>query len=62
MDPSWNTDTGVSALSNEIFQPIGQHQKSAQDAGELEDTAPTLKNQCRRSRQYPQLVNVSDLI
>jgi hypothetical protein len=41
MDPSRNTDTSVSALSNEIFQHLKKFQQSAQDAGELEDTAPT---------------------
>jgi len=42
-DSSWSTDTGVSAISNEIFQHLQQYQKkkTAQDAGELEAMAPT---------------------
>jgi hypothetical protein len=55
MDPSWNTDTGVSALSNEIFQPIGQHQKSAQGAGELEDTAPTYEKPMQTIKAVPSI-------
>ena len=41
--PSWNTDTNIASLSTDLFQQLKKCQQTAQDAGELGQSAPTYK-------------------